>query len=910
MSEPAIQYALKLFEDQARKRRPPNLAVLGPSGSGKSHYLSNLLTTLNNSETSPRKHCLMLDLRDIPVGSQDEIYFHINRMLLQEAVKNDIPREFDIVVQPAPLRFEEILSRLLKSVEGYLIIFIDHLDSVPRLFASDLSHRFRNFLEETDADSEYKRLGLVVSGAVSLYELKHGPNSAFQMLPIVSFPQTDHEIRCDMVESYLKNFMSSEIPKDLIDLLAELTGGEPGFLGPLVLNLLKGGRQISLSQELICVAVEEICSYSQTPVLRNLALHLWGDKMLREIVRDLNTLPIVTPRSILPDIDRYQLSGAVFVRRILHSKTSTYEFRNKITADFMTRIYRELEGPRDAIQARISILDELDELEAIKSNCLESRQIWKWTKTLRDAWAALTPYSLPNMFLYVTKRDADYGWWLDANAKRVFGPELREETSASTKLAAFSALENMPLTFSGDAENLRAFIESDDDQISVGLPLSARDVTVILIATLPRTDAGRGLTEFDLCHWIRFVQNVKHVAPIMALAEIGQKWVHDPLHEVNATQPAPTAATIAVQTAGKTQVTQICLMPKGEVLVRDGHGVTIFSGMIDGEIADDLNNRCLKMITHGGDYGSFEEELKGIAIQLAAMLSKELPDLREHLTPSVQKRVVIATDKEGLRVPFELYPLEKSHLSMLTPISRQIINYRLPPDVCQPFHQLLSSLAADGKELRVLLVASDVGGKLSQATEELQQVRNHIESGCLRIGLKPDFVEILPEAATISRLETELLEQRPYHIFHFTGHAMHFTEDQNASGILLHGEDGPEVVPCKRLKRWLEGAGLWLTYLSSCHSSAVSGKVRGLSEKYLGTIDAAISAGVPNVVGFRWLVSDRSAFHLATEFYRQLFEVQKDMNISVAMHNARRSVERRTDFFDAWASSILVTQYL
>jgi hypothetical protein len=51
------------------------------------------------------------------------------------------------------------------------------------------------------------------------------------------------------------------------------------------------------------------------------------------------------------------------------------------------------------------------------------------------------------------------------------------------------------------------------------------------------------------------------------------------------------------------------------------------------------------------------------------------------------------------------------------------------------------------------------------------------------------------------------------------------------------------------------------------------------------------------------------AFHLADEFYRQLFEVQTEKNLSISMLEARRSVESRNDCFDAWASSMLVIQH-
>jgi len=316
MTEILIRQALALFEDQAKRRLPPSLAVLGPPGSGKSLFLDQLINRIRNDESCADKRTLLIDMRALQLGSQVEIYAHLNQLLLQEAARIDISLDFDIKVQIAHLRFEEILRHLLTSVDGHLIIFIDHLESVPRLFASDLSHRFRNFLETTDHDSAYARLGLVVAGAVSLFELKHGPNSAFQMLKVFAFPPTASDIQKLMVEDYLKNYMSTEIPAELTALLAELTGGEPAFLEPLMMHLVKRGQQISLNEDLVLSSVEEICSFSQVPVLRNLALHLWADIGLRDIVKDLKGLRAVMPRFAVPDIDRYQIGRASCRERV------------------------------------------------------------------------------------------------------------------------------------------------------------------------------------------------------------------------------------------------------------------------------------------------------------------------------------------------------------------------------------------------------------------------------------------------------------------------------------------------------------------------------------------------------------------------------------------------------------------
>src|SRR5688500_9312464 len=114
LSNELLQQALQVFESQALRRLPPSLALLGPPGSGKSIFLNQLINSFNPANGDlGNSRCLMVDLRTIPIGSQLEIYFHINQTLLQEAARIGIDKDFDIKVQISHLRFEEILRELL-----------------------------------------------------------------------------------------------------------------------------------------------------------------------------------------------------------------------------------------------------------------------------------------------------------------------------------------------------------------------------------------------------------------------------------------------------------------------------------------------------------------------------------------------------------------------------------------------------------------------------------------------------------------------------------------------------------------------------------------------------------------------------------------------------------------------------
>lgn len=899
MSNRLIQQALNIFEEQEKAGQPPSVAILGPPGSGKSLFLKQLLSTIRNDEAGGNKHSLLIDLRKLSVGSQGDTYFYLNNALLQDAKTTGLSLAFNINVQPPHLRFEEILRNLLEAVEGYLIIFIDHLESVPRVFASDLSHRFRNFLETTELDSAYSRLGLVVSGAVSLFDLKHGPDSAFQMLKIITFPQQEAETRRELVEEYLKNYMTTEIAPELIACLADMTGGEPGFLEPLLMNLLKSDRQITLDESLLKSSVQEICAHSQVPALRNLALHLHGDKGLRKIVGELKQSRSVMPRSIVPDIDRYQLSGAVVVGRGPFGQSPEYQFRNQITAAFLSDLYDLLESNSCEPRSPTPLTIELEKIESTRVDCLNARQIWTWMKLVQSAWKLTTGYEVPNLKLYLTKTSGD-GWWFDADVKGSSDSETKPADDSSIFKATLAALQNTSLALSPDAETFKAFIETDMDHISISLPLYARELSIVMCATLSRTDAGRGITEFEVWHWIRFVQNVKHVVPMLTLAELGQRMLKRP-------QPATQQP---VRTARQQLVKQIFLIPEGDAIIKEAHAVSHISGNFDVKDYENLNGRCLKLVHQWTNQKEFETELQGIAHDFDTALKARFPNLAARLTPAdAAVPTLITSNVEGLKLPFELFPHSNSHLALLTGVSRQIMGYSLRPELCFSFDHLLQSLADQKQELRVLLVASHVDDPATDSAE-LTRVRGHIEAGCRRLKLAARFVEMHPKDVTVNGVETELTENGPYHLFHYSGHGRHFREGSDLSGIVLPGADGElEVVTCKQLRAWFTAAKSWLVYLSCCNSSASSGR-KGLSDRYISMIDAIALAGVPNIVGFRCMVSDQGALNLAVEFYRQLFEVQHDKNLSLAMWEARKKIESRSECFDAWASSMLITQYV
>ena len=106
------------------------------------------------------------------------------------------------------------------------------------------------------------------------------------------------------------------------------------------------------------------------------------------------------------------------------------------------------------------------------------------------------------------------------------------------------------------------------------------------------------------------------------------------------------------------------------------------------------------------------------------------------------------------------------------------------------------------------------------------------------------------------------------------------------------------------LKLLLEQSGARLVYLSCCYSTTAAGEVALLDDDFLGLADAAVQAGVPSVLGFRWPVADDGARRLALTFYQSLLDQGRP---DVALFKARRelAIDRNEP---TWLSPILIHQ--
>lgn len=139
----------------------------------------------------------------------------------------------------------------------------------------------------------------------------------------------------------------------------------------------------------------------------------------------------------------------------------------------------------------------------------------------------------------------------------------------------------------------------------------------------------------------------------------------------------------------------------------------------------------------------------------------------------------------------------------------------------------------------------------------------------------------------------KVLEQGPWHLVHFVGHAV---RSNQGSALVLGGEQGA-VVKADSIARKLAQARTQFLYLSSC-KSADAYFVMKLVERHL-----------PAVFGFRWPVKDDMALACAKQFYRALFEQTSSRKyLEYALLSTKCRLHDDYEEDSIWAAPVLVMQ--
>lgn len=253
---------------------------------------------------------------------------------------------------------------------------------------------------------------------------------------------------------------------------------------------------------------------------------------------------------------------------------------------------------------------------------------------------------------------------------------------------------------------------------------------------------------------------------------------------------------------------------------------------------------------------------------------------------------------DGLSCPFELLRCN-DYFAMAHSILRRT-ERQSKIGLAEPFVRFVKSLLRNRDTMRILVVGSSYGGKLPAAEEEARQLAKFFEVTLEQLEIPHHVTQLIGPSATRRRL-TDVLKSG-YHLFHYAGHADYDEKLPEGSPLML--ADG--IFTAADLKTALREVDLRFAFLSCCLGARTASQVgRG---DFHGFLHALLQSGVPTAIGYRWEVHDNSAFHLAADFYRELF---RSFCPGRALLHARQnrsmaSEQKRDD--PTWASPVLVME--
>lgn len=260
----------------------------------------------------------------------------------------------------------------------------------------------------------------------------------------------------------------------------------------------------------------------------------------------------------------------------------------------------------------------------------------------------------------------------------------------------------------------------------------------------------------------------------------------------------------------------------------------------------------------------------------------------------------------SLGMPYELL-YEHQPWADRHPICRQITG--VTTQKSQPFATFLGELIRDKKPLRVLMIASGTTGITPD--EEIYFLSQSIHKKAGLIGLKVEIESIPTESASLEQVQQQLKHCKA-HIIHYAGHSQF--EGRTGEESYLSFWQRPKnrsgdynKLSARAIAQLLRDSDTMLVYFSSCVGATVGASHLLHSQDYLGLMDAVIQAGVPNVLGYRWYVTDKGARNFATTFYDSLLETR---SLPRAVLHGRQKIYRENASDETWMSPILVTQNL
>ncbi len=277
---------------------------------------------------------------------------------------------------------------------------------------------------------------------------------------------------------------------------------------------------------------------------------------------------------------------------------------------------------------------------------------------------------------------------------------------------------------------------------------------------------------------------------------------------------------------------------------------------------------------------------------------------------SKDMRIYFRGSREIIALPFELLFDGREYLALQHPLARTVSGIARPGgETSRPFSAYLKDLAGSSEKLRILLVEANTVPPLENVEKEVAELAQLFQQEIGQSLVEKEITLIRSREVSYDDV-AKLVEMGKFDIVHYAGHglARDATPEQNALVLWKSANSNQTIpMPAHALVDIVRDSDIQLFYLSSCLGATTGAQWQLWDDDFLGLADGIIQAGVPSVLGFRWVVSDVGARMFAQAFYRSLFGEANGV-LEDALLRARRELARSTRDDPTWVSPVLVTQ--
>jgi len=465
---------------------------------------------------------------------------------------------------------------------------------------------------------------------------------------------------------------------------------------------------------------------------------------------------------------------------------------------------------------------------------------------------------------------------------------------ASNEGEALAAITQQPFDFALIDVRLHGADEEDESGLSLAMAIRALkpQVRVILLTRYVRTR-----------QIVRAVRYHGVVDFIEKTPDVGQ-------HVLNTIVESEAERGRPREQEGETTWLSIFLA-KDRPLMARARGKHVSSTCTNRLLDVDLDYLAQKTEMARTDRKNFRFQINEIGALLWDSFFEEHPEIgRIYLEANAKSQslsILFEASRRYLRLPLEFTRSAR-------PAEYLVLQHPLARFVCDSSPRRLAlspQMLAFTEELRILVIASNTWNQklrpIPGADLEAKQLYGYLMSQAQEcIPISAQFVST--EQATYSRVREEL-RTRNYDIIHYAGHGSYSAESPEESSLYFWGGEkkSGSVVPMTgaELKHLLAQSEARLVYLSSCCGASTGDDRSLLTDDFLGLADAAVQAGIPSVMGFRWPVSDFRARKLAIAFYSSLLQQGSP---EIALWSARCELAAESRNEPTWLSPILIHQ--